>query len=199
MARIGLLGGTFDPVHNGHVAIAQTVKKQLGLNKIIIIPTGDPPHKQEKDVTDKHHRLTMAKQVFLPLGYYEVSDYEIKKTTPSYSVDMLKHFISLYPYDEIYFIIGADSFRDIPTWWHYRELLTLCQIIVVSRPDTKKTELLSRFAGDELPPRVFYIGDVSYDISSTEIRELISSGGDISHLVPEAVQKYIKENNLYSK
>lgn len=199
MAKIGLFGGTFDPVHNGHVAIAKEAKKRLALDEIILIPCGDPPHKVSKEISGKTHRMAMTEQVFLPLGGFSVSDYEITKETPCYSVDMLKHFKKLYPDDELFFIIGADSFHDIPTWWHYRELLSLCTIIVVSRPDTKKSELLSRFAGDEPPPRVFYLDNVAYDVSSTQIRSMVYHGQNISALVPDAITQYIKKNKLYSK
>lgn len=199
MARIGLLGGTFDPVHNGHIAIGEEAKARLSLDKIILIPTGDPPHKANKKVTDKHHRFRMCELVFLPLGGYEVSDYEIKKETPSYSVDMLRYFGEVYPDDELFFIIGADSFRDLPTWWHYRELLRLCTIIVISRPDTEKSELLSLFSGDEEPPRVFYLDSVSMDISSTQIRAMTYRGQDVTHLIPDVAWQYMKENRLYMK
>lgn len=199
MARIGLFGGTFDPVHNGHIAIAKEAFKKLALDEIILIPCGDPPHKTKKDISDKAHRLAMTEMAFSSLGGFSVSDYEIKKQTPCYSVDMLKHFKKLYPDDELFFIIGADSFHDIPTWWHYRELLSLCTIIVVSRPDIDKSELFSRFAGDEAPPRVFYLGNVAYDVSSTQIRAMVYRRQDISKLVPDKVVQYIKKNELYTK
>lgn len=100
---------------------------------------------------------------------------------------------------ELFFIIGADSFADLPTWWHYRELLTLCNIIVVSRPNTEKAELLTKFKGDEEPPRVFFLDNVHMDVSSTQIRAQIYAGEDVSRLVPDNVLQYIKENKLYVK
>lgn len=199
MGKIGLFGGTFDPVHNGHIAIAMAARDRLQLDKTVLIPAGDPPHKAMKKVTDKWHRLHMAELAFLPLGSCDISDYEVKKDTPSYSVDMLRHFQNIYPDNELFFIIGADSFADLPTWWHYRELLQLCSIVVVSRPDTKKSELLERFSGDEEPPRVFYLDNVHMDVSSTQIRAMLYRGEDVSALVPGAVCKYIKEHGLYVK
>lgn len=199
MGRIGLYGGTFDPVHNGHIAIAMAARDRLQLDKIVLIPAGDPPHKAMKKVTDKRSRLRMAELAFLPLGGCEVSDYEVTKDTPSYSVDMLRHFQTIYPDNELFFIIGADSFADLPTWWHYRELLQLCSLVVVSRPDTEKSELLERFSGDEEPPRVFYLDCVHMDVSSTQIRAMLYRGEDVSELVPGAVCSYIEERGLYAK
>lgn len=199
MQRIGLFGGTFDPPHIGHIRVLAEAKSRLNLDRLILIPAGDPPHKTEKKVTDKLHRLRMTELAFLPLADCSVSDYEIKKQAPSYSVDLIRHFREAYPDSELYFIIGADSFADMPTWWHYRELLTLCKMIVVSRPDTKKSELLKKFEGNENPPRMFFLDEVCMDVSSTQIRAQIYAGKDVSATVPEAVLRYIEQNHLYRK
>ena len=199
MQRVGLFGGTFDPPHIGHIKVLTEAEKRLTLDRLILIPAGDPPHKTEKKVTDKQHRLHMTKLAFLPFANCSVSDYEIVKQTPSYSVDLIKHFREEMRDCELFFIIGADSFADLPTWWHYRELLTLCNIIVVSRPDTEKAELLTKFKGDEEPPRVFFLDNVHMDVSSTQIRAQIYAGEDVSRLVPDNVLQYIKENKLYVK
>ncbi len=194
--KIGLYGGTFDPVHNGHVKVAQTAKNRLQLDKIIFIPAGDPPHKTDKQITDKKHRLAMVKIVADAVGA-QVSEWELLKKEKSYSVETVQHFQKEYSGDEIYFIIGADSFYDIPTWWHYRELMALCAFVVVARPDTDKEQLLSKFKGDEKPPRVFFLEDILVDISSTQIRERVAEGKDISQLVPTAVEAYITQYHLY--
>ncbi len=197
MARIGLFGGTFDPVHNGHLAIAEEAKTQLSLDRIILVPAGDPPHKAKKKVTDKAHRLKMTELAFAGKDGFSVSEYEIEKEGPAYSVDLIRYFKEQYPEDELFFIIGADSFRDLPTWWRYQELLRLVNFIVVSRPDTKKEELLSLFSGEEKPPRTFYLKEIAVDISSTQIRALVYRNEDISGLVPEEISKYIAQEKLY--
>lgn len=199
MGKIGLFGGTFDPVHNGHIAVAQEAKKRLCLDKIILIPAGDPPHKTQKKVTQKQHRLRMTELAFEPFDGYEISDYEIRKNTPSYSVDMIRHFHETFAGSELFFIIGADSFADLPSWWHYRELLSLCSIIVVSRPDTEKSDLLADFSGDEEAPRVFFLDNLHMDISSTQIRAMVYHGQDVTAFVPETVCRYIQENRLYKE
>ena len=194
--KTGLYGGTFDPLHNGHLKVAQSAKNLLQLDRIIFIPAGDPPHKTNQNITNKEHRLSMVSLACKAEGA-QVSDWELLKKEKSYSVETIRHFKELYPEDELFFIIGADSFRDLPSWWHYRELMELCSLVVVSRPDVLKETLLSRFAGDEKPPRVFFLDDIFVDISSTQIREMVKKGEDISRLVPPAVSDYILKNGLY--
>lgn len=197
--KIGLFGGTFDPPHNAHIAVAEKALCEYSLDRIIFIPAGDPPHKKDKEKTDKMLRLKM---ISLALGGYEnffVSDYEINLSKPSYSVNTIKHFKEKYPYDELYFIIGGDSFRDIPTWFNYRELISLCSLIVLARPDTPKNKLLELFSGDEKPPRVFYSSSLFMDISSTEIRQKISRGEDVKDLIPAKVLEIITKENLYKE
>ncbi|MBR7164442.1 MAG: nicotinate-nucleotide adenylyltransferase [Clostridia bacterium] len=194
--KTGLYGGTFDPLHNGHMKVAQAAKNHLQLDRIIFIPAGDPPHKTEQTITDKAHRLAMVRLAAEKEGAF-VSDWELLKTEKSYSTKTLQHFKELYPEDEIYFIIGADSFRDLPSWWHYRELMRLCNFVVVSRPDVDKSTFLSRFSGDEAPPRVFFLDNIFMDISSTKIRQMVKEGEDISRLVPPVIAEYIEAKGLY--
>ncbi len=196
--KIGLFGGTFDPLHWGHIKLAEEAKNVLSLDKMIFIPSGEPPHKQGRQVTAKHHRLAMAKLGAKIVGA-EVSPWEMEREGRSYSLETVQHFKECYPNDELFFVIGADSFRDLPLWWHYRELMALCQFVVVTRPDVPKESLLSRFAGDEKPPRVFFLDRASVDISSTEIRKRLSEGKDIKDLVPPEVLSYIKTKDLYTE
>ncbi len=196
--KIGLFGGTFDPPHIGHIKLAQEAQKKVELDKIIFIPAGDPPHKTKKHITDKQHRLNMAR---LAAGVMDaaVSDWEILREEKSYSLETLRHFQEESPANEFFLIIGADSFRDLPLWWHYRELMALCAFVVVTRPDVPEESLLSRFQGDEKPPRVFFLDGVSVDISSTEIRTRVAEGKSIADLVPIEVLSYIKAHGLYTK
>jgi len=194
--KTGLFGGTFDPIHNGHLKLAQLAKNRLQLDRIIFIPSGDPPHKAGKKVTEKKHRLAMV-ELALSGTEHELSVWELNRDKKSYSVDMVKHFKEQYPEDELYFIIGADSFYDLPTWWHYRELMSLCAFVVVARPDTDEEELLSRYEGTEKPPRVYFLKDILMDISSTQIRRMVAEGKDVSHLVLPAVLSYIQNHDFY--
>ena len=194
--KTGLFGGTFDPIHNGHIKVAQAAKNSLGLDRVIFIPAGAPPHKTDKKVSDKEHRLLMTRLAADAVGA-EVSDWEIRQDKKSYSVDLVRHFKEQLPEDDLFFIIGADSFRDLPLWYRYRDMLLMCTFLVVSRPDVPKETLLSKYAGDEIPPRVFFLDDILVDISSTDIRQTVAEGGDISRLVPPEVLEYIKTHELY--
>lgn len=194
--KTGLYGGTFDPIHNGHIKVVQAAKNFLQLDQVIFIPAGDPPHKADKQITEKEHRLAMVQMVAEQVEA-QVSCWELLKQEKSYSVETIRHFQAEYPENEIYFIIGADSFYDMPTWWHYEELMGLCNFVVVSRPDYEKETLLSKFKGTEKPPRVFFLDDIFVDISSTEIRERVAEGKDISKLVPPEVAAYIEKHHLY--
>ena len=128
-----------------------------------------------------------------------VSTFEIEQSKPSYSLNTIKHFKKEYPEDELYFIIGGDSFYDLPSWWGYRELMELTTFIVLARPDSPKNHLLDRFTGDEKPPRVFYSESLYMDVSSTEIREKLKNGEDIADLVSKDVLDYISKENLYKE
>ena len=197
MRKIGLFGGTFDPIHNGHIKVAQTAIDKIGLDMVIFIPSGQPPHKTKKQISDKQTRLEMTQLAIQDIPYFKLSDYELDKQNLSYSVETVKHFLDEYPGDTFYFIVGADSFSDLPTWYGYRDLMELCCFVVISRPDTKKEELLARFEGNEKPPRVFFIDDVFMDISSTQIREMVAEGNNIIELVPIKIYEYIIKKSLY--
>lgn len=199
MSKIGLFGGTYDPIHKGHIKIAEIVLDKMKLDKIIFIPAGDPPHKQDKKVTEKSDRLNMVRLATEYNKAFSVSDYEINKKARSYSFDLINHFKSVYKEDELYFIIGGDSLYNIPTWYRYEELLGLCNFVVISRPDVKKKNLLDKFSGKEKPPRLFFIDDVSIPISSTEIRKKLKNSEDIKDYVSEPVFNYITTNELYNR
>jgi len=194
MKKIGLFGGTFDPVHNGHLLLAKRVLKDFLLDEIIFIPAGNPPHKANAKVTDKQHRLNMVLLATENEPCFSVSDFEITNDTPNYSYLTISHFLALYPEDEIYFIVGGDSFRDFPLWKNYRELLTLCTFIVVPRPGILPEQYLAYYAGDETPPRAFFLENFAADISSTDIR-----ADFLGHrcALPACVRTYIEQNRLY--
>ncbi len=197
--KIGLFGGTFDPPHNAHIAVAKKACEEFSLDKIIFIPAGDPPHKKNKHKSGKNIRLKMVECAIENFENFLISTYEMELDKPSYSLNTIKHFKKEYPNDELYFIIGGDSFADLPSWWGYRELMDICTFIVLARPDTPEEDMLDRFSGDEKPPRVFYTDSLYMDISSTEIREKISRDEDVSSMVPPTVLKLIETENLYKE
>jgi len=197
MKRIGLFGGTFDPVHKGHVMVAEIAKKEMELDEVIFIPAGNPPHKEDKKIADGTHRLNMLLLATEDTPYFKVSDIEIRKKEKSYSVDLIKHFRKELKKTELFFIIGADSLYNLPTWYHYEELMQMTNFIVISRPETNKSSLLDKFSGNEKPMRAFFVDDVFIDISSTEIREMLKSGADTEKYLDKSVLNYIRANRLY--
>lgn len=216
--KIGLLGGTFDPVHNGHLAVAEHVRRTLGLDSIWFIPAALPPHKDRhadgQAISAFSHRISMLKQAIKGNSGFIISDIEAKRPSPSYSIDTINLLFSLLAKDtEFYFIIGADAFLEINTWKRYRELPTLMHFIVISRhaydPDEVGKCIRKNFAGYTYYPSSRIWSSPSsrgcfillhmepVPISSTEVRAMVRDGKDINGLVPQAVADYIRKNRLY--
>lgn len=199
MKRIGLFGGTFDPPHKGHIALAKTTLLSFSLDKIIFVPAGNPPHKTQKNVSDKIHRFEMVKLAIKNDKDFSISDFEIKNENPNYSYLTIEHFKATYPDDEIFFIVGADSYRDFPKWKNYPDILSLCTFIVLNRNDADLGGYYKKYCEVCPEHKALFSDDFSYDMSSTELREKMLSGTDCNNLLPDGVYEYIKENNLYHK
>lgn len=201
---IGIYGGTFDPIHTGHLIIAEQVREILNLTKIIFLPNGNPPHKQKK-ITDKFHRFNMIKLAIEDNSFFLLSDLEIKKNEPSYTYDTITELKKEYK-DELYFIIGADSLVNLNKWYRYEELIKMCKIVVLPRvleniPDSQNTQdFLKNWIVNQLKSSLdnFILIDFPMlEISSTIIRNNISNNKSIKYMLPEKVIKYIYEENLY--
>jgi nicotinate-nucleotide adenylyltransferase len=200
--RYAIMGGTFDPIHFGHLAAAEAVREKLQCTKVIFIPTGNPPHKTHRIVTASKHRYAMASQAVSSNPYFEVSDIEIKRKGYTYTFDTIKELKRLHGNEiELLFITGADALLEIETWYKVKELLRQCSFVAVTRPGYDKTkleqklsELRSKYKG------VFFIVDVpGLNISSTDIRARMIRGSSIRYLLPETVAQYIFEKGLYNK
>lgn len=198
--KIGILGGTFDPIHFGHLFIAQTALDRLGLNKIIFIPTGKPPHKKERLITDSYNRIDMLNLATKSNPQFETSFIEINREKTSYTIDTIKELQLNYGEDtDIYFITGTDAFIDIETWKEYKELLSIAKFIVMTRQILnselldEKIELFIKKYGANITK----IEIPTLDISSTDIRRRMKEGNSIKYLLPESVEKYILKNRLY--
>lgn len=197
--RIGVFGGTFDPVHSAHVALGEAAIKEANLRKLIVVPARVQPFKQGKKVAEDYHRETMVKLAFMDNDNVEVSDYEMKSDGLSYTIKTLKNIKETYPEDEIFFISGTDSFLDMDTWYRGEEILSKFSLAVAVRPGYKEYELNAKIEeyNKKYGTHVIKIRTQMMPISATDIRERLAAGEAISDLVPPQVERYIEGNGLY--
>lgn len=215
--RIGLLGGTFNPVHRGHLRVAEEVLEKAGLNRVLLIPSHIPPHKTLTDVASPEDRLAMIRLALAGKRHFEASSIEIDGKGKSYSIVTVKKIGSAYPGARVFFIVGVDAFLEIETWRSYSRLLEQCHFIVVSRPRYRLADAAS-VLGDWFSPwihrlrgkgpipddvlrryRIFLLSIRALAISATDIRGRVRSGRSIRRLVPPAVEAYIKKHRLYQE
>jgi len=190
--RVGLLGGTFDPPHSAHLVMAQTARDALGLDRVLLIPAPRPPHKAAGELSPFSDRIEMARAAAAAVDGVEVSQIESEREGPSYTVDTLRACREQFGGD-LYFIMGTDSLRDLPTWREPEEILKMCTLVVFPR--------------DDIPARLALEGDASLvvfespriDISSTEIRERCEQGDVPDEAIPDAVRELIRSRGLYRK
>lgn len=199
--RLGIYGGTFNPIHNGHIHILYEFSKRLALDKTLIIPTATPPHKQTVKLASAEDRMKMCGLVAGEISgaSAEVSDIEIKRKGKSFTADTLKQLKAICPYAEMFLLMGEDMLLSFGTWYKPDEISKLSALCASPR-STKGLEKMSRFA-EELTEKfgaVCMIEDIPYvDVSSTDVRDKIDRGESISGLVPSSVEAYIKEQGLY--
>lgn len=202
MKKIGILGGTFDPVHLGHINLAIDAKAQAGLDKVIFVPAKLQPFKLDKNVTAGEHRLAMIKEAIDGIDGLEVSPYELEAEGISYTYLTVRAMKKRFGTDaRLYFITGTDSFLKIETWKNTEELIRSCSYIIGTRPGYRKQELdicIERIRRD-YNTEVINIDNTQFDISSTEIRKRLESGLPCSDLIPEKTERYITANGLYKK
>ena len=200
MKRIGILGGTFNPVHKGHIALARAAKEEFALDRIIFMPTGTPPHKSLEHLADKEHRFKMIKLAIKGIPDFSVSRLEMDRPGYSYAVEtflLLKK--QLKQKTKLFYIMGLDSINEILSWKQPLELFKLCEFIVGTRPGTK-IRTFKRLV--KFPPLMkevdkIHLIELKEDISSSDIRRKIKEGKSVESVVPKAVLKYIKEHRLY--
>jgi nicotinate-nucleotide adenylyltransferase len=196
--RVGLFGGTFDPPHVGHLILASEAKSQLGLSRVLWTVTPDPPHKQDQSITSLEHRLAMVRLAIEDNPSFEISDVELNRPGPHYTIDTIKLLAEQNPEAEIVPIIGGDSLNDLPTWHEPGELLFAAHWVGVMRRPGEKTDLqeLER----ELPgisAKVHYVEAPLLEIASREIRNRIAAGKPFRYYLPGPVYEYIEQHHLY--
>lgn len=197
--RIGIMGGTFDPIHLGHLVTAEAVRIQYGLEQVIFIPAGCPPHKLGAKITPPWHRYIMAVLATSSNPYFTVSAIEINRPGPSYTIDTIRELRNLWgEQTELFFITGADAIQELAAWKDIKELLTMCHFIGATRPGCLCTidTVIARL-GSLGRRRIHRLITPELDISSTDIRERVRQGRSIKYIVPESVEAYIKKEGLY--
>jgi len=198
MKRIGILGGTFNPIHLAHLYIAYEAKNQLDLDKIIFMPAGSPPHKRDKVVLEASLRYKMVSEAIKDYEDFEISNYEIQKEGYSYTYETLKNFKSND--NELYFITGADCLMDIEKWKSPEEIFKLSKFIVFNRAGYSNKDL--RIQKDKIEQKfnttIKFLDIIDLEISSSMIRERINEGKRVDFFLSKEVLNFIKENNIYN-
>lgn len=200
--KIGIMGGTFDPIHNGHLMLGEYAFRQFELDEIWFMPNGNPPHKQSNQSrrTDAHERGQMVSLAISNNPVFKLQDYEINRTEISYSYQTMEYFTKEYPNDQFYFIIGADSLFSFDTWVHPERIVKCCTILAAYRDDMNEPKVMQKKI-DELNKR--YHADIRLMITplvhaaSSDLRKKLQQGQDVSNDIPENVLSYIEEHQLY--
>ena len=195
--RIGIYGGAFNPVHKGHVKLAEEVKAKAELDKIIIMPSGVSPHKSSCGLIDSTHRLEMCRLAFEGEDYI-VSDLEIKRDGKSYTVDTVTELKKIYPDDELYLIMGSDMLLSFHRWYRYEDILSAVTICATTRQGDISLEELKNYSRDVLKKDTLIIDFEPFECSSTKVRNALLSADDATSMVPQKVLAYIIEKGLYT-
>jgi len=197
--RLAIMGGTFDPIHYGHLVAAEGARYEFQLDRVVFVPAARPPHKTGKEMTHPHHRLAMVERAVHSNDHFEVSALEIEREGISYTIDTVRAVREIHPGASIYFITGADAVLEILTWKNVEELLNICKFIAATRPGYNLENLEHTLSS--LPRK--YLNNIctmevpALAISSTDIRVRVAEGRPIKYLLPELVEKYIFEKGLY--
>lgn len=198
---IGIFGGSFNPVHRAHLTMARRVIERLNIARLMLLPSNIPPHKSAGDLAPTEHRLAMCRLAVEGVEHLEVSDLELRRQGPSYTIDTLRELHREYPHDDLVMVIGADMLRIFHKWVDFEQIHGLVRLVTFPRPGVEIGDLpeLRRALGDAAVERI--LGDVlqvePMDISSTDIRRRVGRGEPIDHLVPQAVAEYIDRHGLY--
>ncbi len=196
MKKIAIFGGTFNPVHNGHINLLKGIDEKFCFDEILLIPSFLPPHKEAVELASGKARMKMLSFAFEDMEKCGVCDIELNKKGKSYTIDTVKKLKQIFPNSELYFIIGSDMLLTFDQWKKWREILKYTNILASSRNENE-TELLIKKACELDKNRITVVEIKPFPVSSTEVRNMIKRGEDVSHLVPEKVLRYINQEGLY--
>lgn len=194
--KLGIFGGTFNPPHIGHLRLVEAVADELSLDRVLIIPAAIPPHKNAPDLADGEDRLMMCRLTFGADRRFEVSDTELRRRGRSYTYDTLCGIREKYPEDEIFLIVGSDMLETFDRWYRYRDILSMCTLCAAARERDFSPNLEKVFSKEELNKVRFINIDVT-EVSSTQIRRLISEGGSAGDFLTGETAQYIEQRGLY--
>jgi len=198
--NIGVLGGTFDPIHNGHLLMAEEVRARLNLTVVLFVPAGQPWLKVDSPISAAEHRAQMVRLAIAGKPYFKLSTMEIERAGPTYTVDTIAELrAQLGEGDELFFIMGRDNLSELPQWKEPSRLVEMCYLVTVPRPGSPSPDLKALEAVlPGLSQRVMLMEKPKVDISASVIRDCVVRGLSIDHLVPQPVSKYIREHGLYT-
>lgn len=197
ITRFGVIGGTFDPPHYGHLVLAENALAQLELDHVLFVPAGQPPHKPEQPISPVHHRLAMVERAIDDNSGFRISRVDVERSGPHYTVDMLSLLNEEYPDATCFFLVGGDSLAEFATWRDPSGILQQAQLAVMQRPGWEP-DLVS--LAERLPSieeRLSWLDAPHLEISGTDLRRRVASGLPIRYLVPASVEEYVREHGLY--
>lgn len=197
MSRLGILGGTFDPPHLGHLILGEYAVDALGLAELVYMPAADPPHKQGQVRLNATHRVAMLERALRDNDRFSISRLDLDRPGPHYTLDTVRLLHAQQPETEIYFVMGGDSLRDLPKWHRPQDLMQLCQFVVMRRPSDGARPDMHEAVLPGLAQRVTMLDAPQLEISSTAIVERIRQGRSVRYLVSDAVLAYIEEQQVY--
>ena len=199
--KIGIMGGTFDPVHNGHLMLGHAAYETFSLDQIWFMPNGNPPHKKSETIkSTAEDRMKMTSLAIAPFPEFVLQPYEALRAEVSCSYQTMEHFSKIYPDDEFYFIIGADSLMAIETWVHPERIFPTCTILATYRNEVKTKEEMNRqiqYLSEKYHAKIRLLETPLMPVSSHELRASLQSGDSVSEYMPAAVCSYIKQHHLY--
>jgi len=200
--KTALFGGTFDPPHLGHLVLAQSLADAVGLDRVMFIPSGRPPHKPTRQITAAEHRCKMLSLAIDDNPRFQLSDWELNQPPPNYTINTVRHFLRDLPGEKLYWLIGSDSLGELHTWFRFEELARMIDILTAWRGGFELAQILGELAG-RVSPSAFQklkkniIRTPMIELSSSQIREMVSQGREIRYLVADPVRDYIAEQGLY--
>jgi nicotinate-nucleotide adenylyltransferase len=194
--KLGVFGGTFDPPHLGHLIVAQDALQALGLDRVLFVPAGSPPHKQGRPTTPAPLRLEMTRAAVAGDPRFEVTDLELRRAGPSFTVDTLLQLLERAPESALFLLLGADQVRELESWRRPDEILRLARVVAITRAGA--VDGPGR-AADSLPAGLEVVRATRIDISATEVRRRVAAGESIRYLVPGAVERIIRRERLYER